>query len=62
MLGYACEPARILRNALAGEEAAVRLYKELIRNICDKYVREILERIILDEEAHIKIFREMAGR
>ena len=62
MLGYACEPARILRNALAGEEAAVRLYKELIRNICDKYVREILERIILDEESHIKIFREMAGR
>ena len=62
MLGYACETAQIIRNALAGEEAAVRLYRELIRNICDKYVREVLERIILDEEEHIKIFREMAGK
>ena len=61
MLGYASDPAQIIRNALAGENASVRLYNELIRAIDDRYIREILKRIIKDEEHHVKLFREMAG-
>lgn len=61
MLGYACEPAQILRNAIAGEEAAIRLYGDLIKNINDGCVRAVLKRIVMDEEQHLKIFKEMAG-
>lgn len=61
MLGYASEPAQILRNAIAGEEAAIRLYNDLIKNINDSCVRAVLKRIIMDEEQHLKVFKEMAG-
>ena len=61
MLGYASEPARILRGAISGEEAAIRLYGDLIKNINDGYVRAVLKRIIMDEEQHLKIFKEMAS-
>ncbi|MBQ8404704.1 MAG: demethoxyubiquinone hydroxylase family protein [Clostridia bacterium] len=61
MLNYQTDTAMVLRNAIAGEEGAVRLYNELIRAIDDRYIREILKRIIKDEEHHIKLFREMAG-
>lgn len=61
MLGYAAEPAQILRNAISGEEAAIRLYGELIKNINDGCVRAVLKRIIMDEEQHLKVFMEMAG-
>ena len=60
-LPYACAPERIIRNSIAGEEGAIRLYRELIRSINDECVRAVLRRIILDEEQHIKIFKEMAG-
>ena len=60
-LPYACAPERIIRNSIAGEEGAIRLYRELIRNIGDECIRAVLRRIILDEEQHIKIFKEMLG-
>ncbi len=59
MLNYQTEPSAVLRNAIAGEEGAVRLYNELVRAIDDRYIREVLRRIIKDEEHHIKLFREM---
>ncbi len=61
MLNYQTDTAMVLRNAIASEEGAVRLYNELIRAIDDRYIREVLKRIIKDEEHHIKLFREMAG-
>lgn len=59
MLGYACEPCQMIKNAVAGEENAIRLYNDLIRNIGDKCVRDVLKRIIMDEEQHLKLFREL---
>ncbi|MBQ9745680.1 MAG: manganese catalase family protein [Clostridia bacterium] len=61
MLAYRKEPAQVIRGAIAGEEGAIRLYGDLIRNINDECVRAVLRRIVMDEELHLKIFREMAG-
>jgi bacterioferritin len=58
-LPCAYAPEMIIRNSIAGEEAAIRLYRELIRSINDECVRAVLKRIILDEEEHLKLFREM---
>ncbi len=59
MLNYQTDTSAVLRNAIASEEGAVRLYNDLIRAIDDRYIRELLKRIIKDEEHHIKLFREM---
>lgn len=61
MLGYSADPCKIMRNAIAGEENAVRLYRDLIRAIDDRCVRDVLRRIVMDEEHHIKIFKEMCA-
>ena len=37
------------------------MYRDLIRRIDDSCIREMLRRIILDEEHHIKIFSELLG-
>ena len=60
-VNYQTSPEKILRAAIAGEKAAIAMYRDLIRRIDDGCIREILRRIILDEEHHIKIFSELLG-
>lgn len=49
---------RILLGIKA-EKGAIAQYEQHIRKIDDKDIRELLERIIMDEELHIKIFEEL---
>ena len=44
---------------IKGEINAINGYKFIMRNITDKYIRKILEKIISDEETHIEIFEAM---
>lgn len=59
MLPYYAEPSRIIASAISGEDKAIKLYRSLAQTIDDKYVREVLKRIIMDEEHHLKLFSEM---
>lgn len=56
---YAASQGDAVRLSLASEKAAVRHYRELIRRIDDEYVRDVLRRIILDEEHHVKLLTEL---
>ena len=47
-----------LNENIAGEETAIQNYRQHIVQIKDRYVRAVLERIILDEEHHISIFKQ----
>ncbi|MEG2322114.1 MAG: manganese catalase family protein [Bacilli bacterium] len=49
----------ILNLNILGEQEAINNYQKTISLISDKYVKSLLERIILDEEIHIKIFKEL---
>lgn len=51
---YGSNLASMLREDVDGEKATIRQYKETIKLIKDEKVRETLERIIKDEEVHIK--------
>ena len=53
------EPACELLKKIAAEKAAIAAYTNLIDRICDDDIRQILERIIKDEEHHIKLFTEL---
>lgn len=59
---YARSPLPLVRNALEGERAAVAQYRRQSGWIGDPYICEMLERIILDEERHIQIFKQMEIR
>ncbi len=43
---------------IAAEWAAIAFYRDHQQRIADPYIKELLERIILDEYHHIKLFNE----
>ncbi len=47
---------------IAGEWAAIAKYREHQRIINDPYIKELLERIILDELHHITLFNQLMQR
>lgn len=49
----------VIENAIRGEQAAIQKYTRQAAVIKDSNVVENLNRIILDEQHHIKIFRSM---
>lgn len=49
----------ILKINIEAETLAIKNYQNLIKVINDKYIRKMLERIIVDEEIHLKIFNDL---
>lgn len=49
----------LLKNALLAEQSAVMKYRRQAEWICDAYVSDVLNRIVLDELIHVQIFQEM---
>jgi len=58
-VNYTLNPKKYLQQNIAAEEAAIINYERTILNLNDESVKMLLERIILDEEVHIKIFKEL---
>lgn len=56
---YPTQLGSILSNSLIGEEEAIRKYHAQYQWIQDGHIRAILDRIIADEEIHVKIFRTL---
>jgi bacterioferritin len=58
-ISYDTDPRSYLRENIANERAAIASYNTRINQINDIYVRKLLERIILDEENHIRLFHAL---
>ncbi|MDO4333384.1 MAG: ferritin family protein [Eubacteriales bacterium] len=56
---YPTQTESLLKNALQGEQDAILNYRRQAEQICDAYVVDMLNRIILDEQIHVQIFREL---
>ena len=59
MANYTLNPQKYLQQNIIAEETAIMNYELTILNLDNESVKMLLERIILDEEVHIKIFREL---
>ena len=57
--GYKTSLKDMLKIDIFSEESAIKTYTEHKKIIKDKYIREMLSRIILDEKRHLEIFKEM---
>lgn len=47
---------------IEAEQKAIENYRYHLTLIQDKYIRELLKRIIIDEELHLKLFKELYNR
>lgn len=54
---YGCNICDMLHADLNSEFKAIKNYQEHIRLIDDKYIKKILERIILDERVHVEHYK-----
>lgn len=52
----------MLEYNIKGEKFAIQEYKRLIENTEDKCIKDILNRIIKDEENHIRIFSSLLNK
>lgn len=52
-------PQKFLRQNITAEETAILNYERTVLALHTESVKTLLERIILDEELHIKIFKEL---
>lgn len=58
-INYNTNFKNIINIDIDAEEKAIEYYKYSIKIIKDKYIRKLIERIIMDEELHLKIFKEI---
>ncbi len=56
---YAKDTLKLLGNAMSNERAFIRKYQEQLKTVDNKNIREILTRILADEELHLKVFAEL---
>ena len=58
-INYDSDLKEMLRIDMESEKAAIKNYDEQKNIIDDKYIKEILSRIILDEKRHLEIFKSL---
>lgn len=60
-LRYVNDPARMLREAIAGEREAIATYRALAMQMTPE-PRALIERIIADERHHLELFERALGQ
>lgn len=58
-VNYTLDPKKYLQQNIVAEEDAILNYERTILNLKTESIKMLLERIILDEEIHIKIFKDL---
>lgn len=58
-VAYSKDKNKMLLNDLTGELVAIEQYKGIIAEISNEKVEAILSRIILDEELHVKVLKDL---
>ena len=59
LLGHAIVGLGFLRENIAAEETAILNYERTVLALRTECVKTLIERIVLDEELHIKIFKDL---
>ncbi len=58
-VNYTLNTKKFLQQNIVGEETAILNYERTILNLSAEPVKLMLERLILDEEIHIKAFKDL---
>lgn len=52
----------MIKAAMRAESEAIENYRKHLEMIGDKYIRQLIERIIMDEEYHLKLFTNIYNK
>ncbi len=58
-IDYSTRLKEMLEVDIAAESKAIKIYESHKRLIKDKYIKNMLDRIILDEKRHLEIFKSL---
>ena len=58
-VNYTLDTKKFLKQNILAEENAILGYERTILNLSQDCLKQLLERIIVDEEIHIKLFKEL---
>ncbi len=58
-ISYEIDLPKFIIENIEGEKKAIKIYQNIIKEADDEIITDILNRIILDEENHIKIFKSI---
>lgn len=58
-VNYALDPRKYLKQNITSEQTAILNYERTILNLTTDSVKMLLERIILDEQVHIDVFKKL---
>jgi bacterioferritin len=61
-LNYTQNPADMVAASIAEEHIAIEKYTGQLHAIADKGLQMLLARVLLDEELHVRILEDLAGR
>jgi len=58
-VSYSTSPIHIFEDSVRAEADAIRSYKKIYSNLKNEHVKEIIYRIIEDEELHLQTFKQI---
>ena len=58
-IDYSTDLKDMLKTDIKAEETAIKTYEHHKRLINDKYIKRMLDRIIMDEKRHLEIFNSI---
>ena len=58
-ISYSKIKQKMIFDDVSGEMVAINGYKKIISTISDQTVRNVIERIVLDEELHVKLLQDI---
>ncbi len=59
-VSYSKTPVKMLLDDISGEMVAIADYRRMVEQIDNERVSEVISRIILDEELHVAVLKELA--
>lgn len=59
-LEYTTSADRLLARAAEDEKRSLEMYRRILRSMGDEAARQMVQRLILDEERHLAIFTELS--
>lgn len=58
-VSYSKTPKKMLMDDISGELLAINDYNEMLKRLCNEDVAAVISRIILDEELHVKVLKDL---
>ena len=61
-VSYSNTPEKMLLDDISDEISSITQYEDILKRLDDEYVESIISRIILDEQLHVRVLKEIISK